>query len=108
MLSLLRGEMLLICVYVLTLQITNALYWLLPDNGSEKCFLEEVPQETLVVVSYKSLDFNILGFLKKKKKNIFIFAALLCFFLFSFFSVFFVAYIDKEKHTQTNGKLGDR
>ena len=33
----------------------SALYWLLPSD-QEKCFLEEIPAETLVVVTYKSLD----------------------------------------------------
>ena len=38
----------------------SSLYWLLPAN-MEKCFLEEIPPETLVVVTYKSLDHDQLG-----------------------------------------------
>eukprot|EP00484_Ammonia_sp_Unknown_P030223 CAMPEP_0197030156 /NCGR_PEP_ID=MMETSP1384-20130603/9440_1 /TAXON_ID=29189 /ORGANISM="Ammonia sp." /LENGTH=209 /DNA_ID=CAMNT_0042459447 /DNA_START=164 /DNA_END=793 /DNA_ORIENTATION=+ len=37
----------------------ESLYWLLPSN-QEKCFLEEIPAETLVVVTYKSLDHALL------------------------------------------------
>eukprot|EP01084_Bolivina_argentea_P116640 207218_1 len=37
----------------------SSLYWLLPANV-EKCFLEEIPPETLVVVTYKSLDHDQL------------------------------------------------
>ena len=38
----------------------DALYWLLPAN-MEKCFLEEIPAETLVVVTYKSLDHALIS-----------------------------------------------
>lgn len=38
----------------------HSLYWLLNAN-QEKCFLEEIPSETLVVVTYKSLDHDQLA-----------------------------------------------
>merc|ERR1719266_1156964 len=41
----------------------HALYFYL-EKGVQKCFLEDVPQETLVVASYESLDFAKLGNVK--------------------------------------------
>eukprot|EP01083_Nonionella_stella_P013106 36958_1 len=49
----------MIWMAVLLLYTSEALYWLLP-SATEKCFIEEIPAETLVVVTYKSLDHSQL------------------------------------------------
>eukprot|EP01083_Nonionella_stella_P011978 33976_1 len=46
-------------IFYYLIQCINGLYWLLPSS-LEKCFLEEIPAETLVVVTYKSLDHSSL------------------------------------------------
>ena len=50
-------SLLTLCVVI---SCIDSLYWLLPAN-LEKCFLEEIPGETLVVVTYKSLDHERLS-----------------------------------------------
>ena len=41
-------------------QLAHALYFYLPE-GSSKCFIEEVPPETLFVGNYKNPDFVPFG-----------------------------------------------
>ena len=52
--------LLLVLCYVGCVWRVGGLYWLMPRNG-EKCFIEEVPRETLVVITYDILDFDALG-----------------------------------------------
>lgn len=54
-------------VFTVSLQLLSflftpcaSLYWLLTSED-DKCFIEEVPLETLVVVTYTSLDHHTLG-----------------------------------------------
>jgi len=54
-----KSSLLLIISLFYLIDVINGLYWLLPSN-MEKCFLEEIPAETLVVVTYKSLDHSVL------------------------------------------------
>lgn len=48
------------CLLAALLQLASALYFYLPE-GSSKCFLEEVPPDTLFVGNYKNPDFVPFG-----------------------------------------------
>eukprot|EP00485_Elphidium_margaritaceum_P003006 CAMPEP_0202707338 /NCGR_PEP_ID=MMETSP1385-20130828/19675_1 /ASSEMBLY_ACC=CAM_ASM_000861 /TAXON_ID=933848 /ORGANISM="Elphidium margaritaceum" /LENGTH=211 /DNA_ID=CAMNT_0049366035 /DNA_START=57 /DNA_END=692 /DNA_ORIENTATION=+ len=50
-----RSHVSILLVMACLIDTISGLYWLLPA-AREKCFLEEIPAETLVVVTYKSLE----------------------------------------------------
>ena len=47
-------------IAVLLLQLASSLYFFITD-GQQRCFIEEVPAETLIVGTYKNPDFVPFG-----------------------------------------------